>query len=431
MPNNRQWALLFWIVVFFVWALSRRDIRASVLDVLRVARSPKLLMPAGGMVAWVALEIWAGARLGLWRTALTADTVQWFIVGGLVLYGKFTDVANQPGFFRRKARAAIALSALAESYTELAVFSLPIELLIQPVVTLIAGVGIVAEMKQEHRPVKRLADGCLTVFGLAVLTFVAVRLIADWGELDKDGLVLQLALPVWLTVGLLPYVYVVGLVASYEIAFLHTEWKTTATWWSRLRARLVMLTSFHLRATEVGAFAGHWPRHLAAAQSFREGRRVIRDFRQTRADEARTKAEADTRLKRFAGVAGADEDGRRLDQREFLETKNALRWLASCQMGWYHNDGRYRLDLLEAIGDDLFGPGLPRPTGIAMSVSRDGQTWFAWRRTISGWCFAIGADGPPSDQWEYDGPEPPEGFPGRDPAWGSAPFGVGDANRNW
>ncbi len=53
-----------------------------------------------------------------------------------------------------------------------------------------------------------------------------------------------------------------------------------------------------------------------------------------------------------------------------------------------------------------------------------------WRRTVGGWVFAIGAGGPPPDQWEYDGPEPPTGFPGEDPGWGTSPHRQ-EANVNW
>ena len=67
---------------------------------------------------------------------------------------------------------------------------------------------------------------------------------------------------------------------------------------------------------------------------------------------------------------------------------------------------------------------------MSLYVSEDGQSWYAWRRTVTGWCFAIGAAGAPPNQWEYDGPEPPEGFPSEDQAWGDSPF-ADQANRNW
>ena len=68
------------------------------------------------------------------------------------------------------------------------------------------------------------------------------------------------------------------------------------------------------------------------------------------------------------------------------------------------------------IGDDFTRQGLPKESGIALRVSKDGQAWYAWRRTVTGWCFAIEAIGQTPNQWEYDGPEPPQGFPGKDRA---------------
>lgn len=101
-------------------------------------------------------------------------------------------------------------------------------------------------------------------------------------------------------------------------------------------------------------------------------------------------------------------------------------------MGWYSNNQahRYRADLLDLVLDGSAGSRLPDPPGVHLRVSEDGQKWFCWRRTVSGWVFAIGAAGPPPDQWEYDGQEPPGGFPGEDPAWGEMAFGH-EANLNW
>src|SRR5690606_9211820 len=126
--------------------------------------------------------------------------------------------------------------------------------------------------------------------------------------------------------------------------------------------------------------------------------------------------EEQERMRRYAGSQETDEEGRRLDRREFAATIEALRLLETCQMGWYRNHGgHYRNDLLGMLGNDLTRQGLPREHGISVLVSDDGQTWYAWRRTVTGWCFAIGASGPPPSQWEQDGPEPPHGFPGQDP----------------
>jgi hypothetical protein len=169
---------------------------------------------------------------------------------------------------------------------------------------------------------------------------------------------------------------------------------------------------------------------IVSATNFRAARRVVADFQKSRRDKEREVAEEQERLRRYAGSDETDAEGRRLDRREFEQTMKALRWLADCMEGWYHNEDcggkRYRADLLEALGSDFFKPyGLPPDPPIIMKVAKKGRAWYAWRRTVTGWFFAIGASGPPPDRWEYDGPEPPGRFPSKGRGWGDK------ANRNW
>jgi len=134
------------------------------------------------------------------------------------------------------------------------------------------------------------------------------------------------------------------------------------------------------------------------------------------------------RLVDNAGLDGWDDVGQRLDQREFAETRRALQWLATCHMGHYRHDERYRPDLLPLVESQFVRDGLPEDHGIVMNVAVDGQSWYAYRETVSGWYFAIGASGPPPDQWCYDGPQPSTGFPDDD-SWSR--FGVGEFARHW
>lgn len=123
------------------------------------------------------------------------------------------------------------------------------------------------------------------------------------------------------------------------------------------------------------------------------------------------------RLVTYAGVKGIDAEGGQLDQREFNETKDALLWLYVCQLGRHNNGGRFRKNVLDNVGS-FEREGLPAEHGITMRVSKSGQSWYAWRRTITGHVFAIGSSAPDLGQWMYDGDEPPHGFPGSDRSWG-------------
>ncbi len=122
------------------------------------------------------------------------------------------------------------------------------------------------------------------------------------------------------------------------------------------------------------------------------------------------------RLDWYAGNKGKRADGTLLDQREFEETKAALRWVETCHQGWYKDRGGYRKDLMDLL-NDLTRQGLPQDHGITMRVRKDGQSWYAWRRTPSGYVLGIGADKGRGNQWLYEGWNPPAGFPGKDTSW--------------
>jgi hypothetical protein len=161
---------------------------------------------------------------------------------------------------------------------------------------------------------------------------------------------------------------------------------------------------------------------MVSADSFSSAANVAREVSaRQRAQTSALRAKQRT-LDEFAGIAGGDEAGRRLDRREFDETTAALHWLANSQAALHRGRGHYGRDVLAAVESSVNFRQLPVPHGVHMEVSDDGQSWWAWRRTVTGWHFAIGSAGPPPDEWRFDGAEPPQGFPGTDPIWGATPW---------
>lgn len=170
---------------------------------------------------------------------------------------------------------------------------------------------------------------------------------------------------------------------------------------------------------------------VGEAGTFRGAKQVVARYRKERREAEQAATEEQERLQRYAGSNEVDAEGRRLDRREFKETMSALRWVATCQRGWYQDRGRrYRQELEQMVSAGMPVKGLPDEPEINVRVANSGQAWYAWRRTVTGWCFAIGGAGPPALEWEYDGPEPPDGLPGEDRAWGEDP--LDDASSpNW
>ncbi len=427
--DNRELASAIWIGVLAVGCLVSHRTRSAVLGLVRTALHPKIVMPVLLMLALVLLLVWAAASIGLWVGGLLVPTLAWVVAVGLVLLFNFQHTWETPRFLRSTASKVLGIGVVIGFFTNLFALSLLGEMLLQPAVVFLTLIALLARRDPTQRPVERVAEGLLAAIGVALISFSAVQVIRQWDTLDLRLLSLEFALPVWLTAGVLPFIYVMAFYGAYEAAFLRFN-HAVEDRRGRIRAKLAALLTCRLHLRDVDALSFYWAKQAREATSLSDACQVLREFRQSRRETEEREEEARLRLVRNAGLLGTDDDGRQLDQREFEETKRALRWLATCQMGWYRNrGGRYREDLLDILGD-FTNHGLPAEHDVELHVARDGQRWWAGRRTIPGWYFAIGAAGPPPDQWEYDGASPPRGFPGEHPDWGDRPFSF-DACANW
>ena len=429
-PNNRQWALLLWIGLVLIWALTQPKIRRGLGAVVRSLISPKFMWTIVGYVGVVALAIWGAEGVGLWSSILVSDTVTWLFISGWALFASFAKVDSEPDFFFRHLRQIIGWSLVAEFVLDVGVLPLVAELALVPVLALLGGLQALTSRNSKYASVDSVVNGCLIVTVLFLVGFGVFTLIASWGSLDWASLGRQAALPVWLTLAVLPYVYLLGVYSTYATFFQLMDWQSSQGWWRRMVARLALITTFGVRGHDLGQLGPQASFGLARSTSWRKAREAIRDqLHQDEELKLEEQRKAD-RLVRNAGVDGVDEEGRRLDQREFEETRAAMRWLQTCHGGWWRKENRYKEGLLELIGAPHQRHGLDPAKGYQEWVSPDGKSWYAWRGTITGWVFAIGANAPPPNQWTYDGPDPPTGPPDVDSVWGDEPFGDA-ASPNW
>ncbi len=433
MLNNRELAAMIWVGAAVLWALSTKSVRESSVGVVKAFLKPQILIPLVAMLAWIGLELWVGARLALWNLALAKGTILWTLgsAGVLLFNSTQLDSDSEPHFFRRTIAATVGVTVFVEFFVNLYVMSLLVELVVQIMVVALSLMVVASDQKSEYKPVKVLCERVLVVIGLTLFIFVVRQVYLDWHRLDAQDLLLEFVLPIWLTAGLLPFLYVFSIYVAYDMAFRRINWEARDRR-SRWRSRLALLSVLHFRTDIVRKTTGYLylARQLSETQTFSAARGVVEELLDRLKRAEQEKIDEKERLRRYTGSQELDDEGRRLDRREFAATIDALQWLATCQMGWYRRDGGYRNDMLKILGDYFTRQGLPKESGIKLHVAKDGQSWCAWRWTVTGWCFAIGAAGPPPDEWKHDGPEPPKGFPGKDSAWGNGPFSD-QVNRNW
>lgn len=416
--TNRDIALLVWLCVVVVFLVWRRDTRESLIDVAR-AFWGKVAVLFLAYAVCITLVVAIAYAVGAWNTGLLKETVAWFLVPGVVLLFGFSKAYEKRAFYVRTFLRVIGLTALIEFYVNLTSFPLWVELVLLPLTVFLVALSAVAGMKSETEIVKRWVDRVISLVGMIVLVATGIFLANDWANLDKTELALSFALPTWLTLASLPFIFVFSLIANYEEQFVRIGFFSKDDPRARRRAKLALVRSFHVRNRELHRFPGKGQIELARSQSWSKARRIIAYHRaEARLQEAQKEVKA-AELARYSGVEGTDWEGRPLDKREFEETKEALDHLAAFHQGQFKN-GRYRADLMTVVGG-IVTKAFPE-TEITMTVAPKGKAWYAWRRTPAGWHFGIGTSGPPPDRWTYEGDEPPTSYPSAGSGWKHGDF---------
>jgi hypothetical protein len=420
--DNRQLAIIMVLLAFTV-LLSTKSSRESFERAARHLFHPKVLSLFILYFLWGAVIHFAAWEVHAWNVRMAGDSIFWAASSGITLLVlSITNAGREDNFFLYRARKLLELAVVLEFFLNLQTLPLWGELLLQLCLTFLVVLKVVADHNNETSASKALGV-TLAVITTGLLIYSCHAVISGWNQLDKLQEFRKFLLPVWLTIGVLPFVFVMALAAGYGTLYARMK---ASTGLDRLpiRSRVGVALALRLRLLDINGLRGRYLQEAAHADRVTDAIRVIGAFRSDRTRRAKIAEMKKERLDQFAGADGEDDQGRRLDQREFSETQAALRWLATCQMGWHNRNGHYRADLLEFM-DDFTSQGLPVDHGIVMRLHKEG--WYAYRRTVGGWVLGIGAVGPTPDQWFFDGPEPPEGLL-RGKGWGAHPH---EETSNW
>lgn len=275
--NDRELAVLVWIGIALLLCLLKRDLRRALANMASAVLKPVIVVPLALFAAYLVGLIWVASKADLWQPQLINDAMVWFFVGGLALLFNIERVFAQDDFFRRTTKTTLKAAIVVEVFVNLVVMPFAAEFLLVPIVTFLTMLSAFSEGNEEYAPAKKLVDGILAAVGFGILAFVVLSLILNPDLVSPAYGARELALPVWLALGSLPFIYLFGLYAAYDHLFtrlliLADDSKVPG------RLKLALALKLHVRARMVGTFRSYWQRRLLQAPDSAGARRVVGEF---------------------------------------------------------------------------------------------------------------------------------------------------------
>lgn len=264
--DNREWALVIWLLVVLVFVLGSKRIRPSVVGAIGAFLHPKVFGFFLAMAAYVTGLVYLLRLFHIWTTDLAGATVFWFFGPATVLLFRLSDQKYERRFFRHTVLELFSFTVIFEFLVNAFPLNLLAEIVLVPVLVLLGGLVAVASTKSEYKQVRGCLTGVTVAAGLSFLGYAIYRIATDLDAFATLGTAREFFVPLLLTVGLVPFLYGAAVIFAYGTMLAFLRWKLDNDGLYRY-ARKKALLSARLRLRTVRALRKDYAARLVDTSS--------------------------------------------------------------------------------------------------------------------------------------------------------------------
>jgi len=217
--NNREISIIIWTGLFSVWAISKEQVRGEISSLIKAFFEKKLVIGYLLMFIYITIIISPLYFVGLWDIAWLKNTILWVACVAFVMLVQFSKINDNNKFIINTIKDNLKLLILLEFVINLYVFNLFVEILLLPILVIIGAMQAFTESDDKYKDVYKLSNYLLSIVGFVFIIYATYMILTDInGFISKENLI-DMILPILLTIMFIPFIYLVALYSSYENLF--------------------------------------------------------------------------------------------------------------------------------------------------------------------------------------------------------------------
>jgi hypothetical protein len=205
--NNRELALLTWIAIGVAAILLSKKIRPSALDVPRALFQRKIVAVLGSAIIYTGVSVWLLAQIGVWGWANLKTTIFWYLGTAFVAMADVRKLKQGPVTLVTIAKDTFAMSAAILFLASMETLPFWAEFVMLPVLTVLGVIVVMAERDPEHHIIIAPINTLLTLAGFCILAYSIYQVILGWQGINIAFQGRDFAVPIFLTLMFLPFLY--------------------------------------------------------------------------------------------------------------------------------------------------------------------------------------------------------------------------------
>lgn len=218
--SGRELAIGVWIIIGFSYFIYSPKFRPHIKNIARSFFKIKILTPIIGLGIFVSIISYFLIEIGLWNFNQYKNAALWFILVGIYSLFQVADTNKGKRYLKGKLANLLKITTLFEFAVAFYSFSFWFELVFIPFMTFITLMSELSKNNKEHKIVSNVLDHFIMIIGFCIIIYISFLFASNPGEFFREDTAYDFLVPIFLTLGALPYLFMVMLYAEYESFFV-------------------------------------------------------------------------------------------------------------------------------------------------------------------------------------------------------------------
>lgn len=217
--TTRELAIATWALIVFLGCAIWKKTRKSIWDIIKSAFCNHFIKLYISLALYTALFVFIIYKVGFWDVFLLKDTIFSFVLIGLVSCFRIISNKDRVKFLKEIIVDAVKFAVIIEFITGSYTFDFYIEFISLFILFFIVAFSVIADREEKGKPVAKLCNFLITVYGLITIILSFSNAISDYNNLFTIETLQTFLWPIMMTIIYVPFIYVFAIHVLYEEVF--------------------------------------------------------------------------------------------------------------------------------------------------------------------------------------------------------------------
>ena len=276
--SSREWATIIWLLILLIYVLKNEKTKDSFLDVIKILFGKNLIKIWLVTSLYVFIITFLFSKTIIWDNLYIKDIIVWFITSGIIFCFNAASKEADEQYIWKVLKDNLKFTIVMEFIYSTFTFSFCVELLIIPIITILAMVDAYAERKKEYYIVHKFMQGVFAIISIWFFYETFKIGLKEYKKLNVLNTFVSFMIPIAYLILILPLEYIIELYCKYETLFVKLSFKNNTEKTANRRRKLLIIKECGFSVHNVILFQKNYCSKIYIKMNDEDFKSLLNDF---------------------------------------------------------------------------------------------------------------------------------------------------------